>query len=899
MSWKLQVEHGRQVWTWQEDSASKPAANVRVDSSTANIVKTTPKGIPYNGLPFMTSGMVYTHMLPNGSPNPMPLDEALKRVDVSQIRSVYDEEHPITLADIDNVAAKALTLTNPNTGDDVYRKQAIPPELYKSGSSSASNATKRDIRVALASSPDAKLAAEFTGSAAAETKVGDKTEVEIDMTNFTSEQIEKMAVLAGRAGSEFFKHVQADDGHIPGDYGGPMFLMPGAVITCYATGTHLPAPHKLEMIKYILAHQRPEGGWGLHIESNSTMFGTCLNYVTLRILGCPKDLPALTRAREWIHKNGGAQGIPSWGKFWLAVMNVFPWEGCNSIFPELWLLPYKLPLYPGRYWCHCRMVYLPMAYISGVKFQIPENDLIRELRTELYTQPYESMDWPSYRSFVADTDKYTEQSLMLTVSNFFLNAYETYFPKNIFRPKALQFIIDYVCAEDKQTNYVDIGPVNKFINMLCCFHRFGRDSLQFRLHQSRIVDYLWVAEDGMKCQGYNGSQLWDTAFTVQAFLEYEEGAYLLAQRNAGKNVASKDPAQQRALVNGIKSSLQTSPLKDFFLRAYDYVEMSQVIQEVDEREKFFRHVSVGGWPFSTRDHGWPISDCTAEGYKAAAYLHKWDVVTPAAKNYINEVRMQNAMNVILTLQNYQDGGWATYENMRGPAWLEMLNPSEVFGGIMVDYSYVECSSACIQALITFSKMQPHHRTQEIKKSIEDGVSFVKRIQRPDGSWVGSWGVCFTYAAWFGVEALSMYGETYETSKELQMACAFLLSKQNPDGGWGESFLSCVTKEYSYSFNKDLIAAGQESKSNNDPVSMVINTAWALLALLGAGYHKVDRKPIDRAIRFLLSRQMSNGDWPQEGISGVFNGNCMITYTAYRSLFPIWAIGRYLAKVAEL
>ena len=34
-------------------------------------------------------------------------------------------------------------------------------------------------------------------------------------------------------------------------------------------------------------------------------------------------------------------------------------------------------------------------------------------------------------------------------------------------------------------------------------------------HIPRIYDYLWVAEDGLKMQGYNGSQLWDTAFAVQ------------------------------------------------------------------------------------------------------------------------------------------------------------------------------------------------------------------------------------------------------------------------------------------------------------------------------------------------------------------------------------------------
>lgn len=35
-------------------------------------------------------------------------------------------------------------------------------------------------------------------------------------------------------------------------------------------------------------------------------------------------------------------------------------------------------------------------------------------------------------------------------------------------------------------------------------------------HLPRLHDFLWLAEDGMKMQGYNGSQLWDTTFAVQA-----------------------------------------------------------------------------------------------------------------------------------------------------------------------------------------------------------------------------------------------------------------------------------------------------------------------------------------------------------------------------------------------
>jgi len=40
-------------------------------------------------------------------------------------------------------------------------------------------------------------------------------------------------------------------------------------------------------------------------------------------------------------------------------------------------------------------------------------------------------------------------------------------------------------------------------------------------HMLRVQDYLWVADDGMKMQGYNGSQCWDTSFAIQAYYEAE------------------------------------------------------------------------------------------------------------------------------------------------------------------------------------------------------------------------------------------------------------------------------------------------------------------------------------------------------------------------------------------
>ncbi len=62
---------------------------------------------------------------------------------------------------------------------------------------------------------------------------------------------------------------------------------------------------------------------------------------------------------------GGGVYTSSWCKFFLAILGVYEWEGINSVPPELWYLPFWLPFHPGRTWCHCRMVYLPMSFIYG------------------------------------------------------------------------------------------------------------------------------------------------------------------------------------------------------------------------------------------------------------------------------------------------------------------------------------------------------------------------------------------------------------------------------------------------------------------------------------------------------------------------------------------------------
>ena len=65
------------------------------------------------------------------------------------------------------------------------------------------------------------------------------------------------------------------------------------------------------------------------------------------------------------------------------------------------------------------------------------------------------------------------------------------------------------------------------------------------------------------------------------------------------------------------------------------------------------------------------------------------------------------------MQN-SNGGFASYETKRAGSVMEMINPAEVFGDIMVDYTYVECTSAVLQALKHFADAFPDHRSKEIR-----------------------------------------------------------------------------------------------------------------------------------------------------------------------------------------
>ncbi len=632
-----------------------------------------------------------------------------------------------------------------------------------------------------------------------------------------------------QGGLDFFVSLQEEDGSWRGDYGGPMFLLPMYIAACHVANHEIPATTRQGMVAYLRNTQNPDGGIGLHAEDSGSMFTTALSYVALRMLGVEQKDPAAIRMRRWIHENGTALGAASWGKLILAVLNLYPYEGLNPILPELWLLPYWTPIHPGRLWCHCRQVYLPMAYLYGKRAAATETDFVRELRVDLYDRPYDTIDFTRHRDTVAPSDNRVPVAGVLRAANRVMGVFERRCPP-LLRGRALGVVLEHIRYEDAATHHIDIGPVNSVLNALV--HHFeDPGGVDCSRSFAALEGYLCHAPDGVKFNGYNSTALWDTAFATQAIL----------------------------------STPLASLYRAHLWKADSYIRGNQVLEDVPDKERYFRHASRGGWPFSDREHGWPITDCTAEGFKSVLGLE------PFALEPVDEELLQGSVELILSWQN-RDGGWASYEKQRGGAWLELLNPSQIFSDIMVDYSYVECSSACIQALAAAKRRFPGGLARRIDRAIERGTRFIEKKQRPDGGWQGSWGICFTYGAWFGVSGLVAAGRSLR-SAPIRAACGFLLARQNRDGGFGERPESCTRGRYV-----------------RDEKSRVAHTAWALLTLVRAGL--ADTAAAKRAVDFLTGTQLGSGDWPPDPLVGVFNKTTLINYEHYRRYFPIWALAEF-------
>jgi lanosterol synthase len=600
-------------------------------------------------------------------------------------------------------------------------------------------------------------------------------------------------------------------------------------------GKHWPiaAEERRLILKNYQVTQLADGSWPMHGEGEGYVFFTGLAYVALRVLGLSPDEPMTKRAREWLRAHGGVLAIPSWGKLWLSMMGLYEYEGVNSIPPELFVVPDWVPVHPNNFYCHTRYIYLAISYLYGRRFR-RELSIARELREELYEQPYDTIDFAAHRHDLAATDVFVRPSAPLRAAWDALALYEKR-PLASLRRRALNHCFERIQYEMFASLNQGISPVNGLLNCLALFDRDPNDP-EIDAALAAMESWKWQdEEEGIRYCGAH-STAWDTAFVMRAIL-------------ASPTAAGSLPELQRA---------------------YAWLKQTQMQEELPSHESQRREPILGGWCFSDGEHRWAVSDCTAEALTAILQLHEAGLA-PMGAGRIADERIVEAVRFILRRQN-ADGGFGSYERRRGSVLLEWINPSEMYGNCMTERSYTECTASCVGALARFRTAFPTVWQEEIDDAIARGVALLRSRQLADGSYLGFWGVNFTYGCFHVIEALRAVGVPAR-DPAIARAAEWLLTKQKADGGWGEHWKSALTDEYT-----------------EHPESQAAMTAWALLALLEA--LPADDKAIRRGIECLRKLQLTDGSWPRQSQSGVFFATALLDYRLYKDDFSTWALARY-------
>ncbi len=619
--------------------------------------------------------------------------------------------------------------------------------------------------------------------------------------------------------------LQGEDGAWEGEMVWCPMLTAQYVLLQHLLGRRLKPGRRRRVLRSFERTRLEGGAWGLHEHSAPHLFVSTLVYVAARLLGVERDDPLIASARRFLREEG-VLGVPSWGKFWLALLNLYDWRGVHPILPELWSLPRWIPLHPANWYCHTRLIYMAMAAVYAQRFQVPVTPVIASLREELFPQPFADIDFSRCRNRLRDEDLYARPSRWLRAGYGWARVFDRSHGKRR-RARCVETILRRIKWELRTTDHTSISPVSGLINILALWLQ-DPDDKDCILALERLDGWIWEDdEDGARVTGARSAS-WDTGLSLQALSTVPD-------------------------VDGVRDALR---------RGASYLRGQQIGVRFEGFREAYRADPKGGWCFPGAWHGWPVTDCTAEAVLGIVEAH------PDAAD---TAMLRDAAGFMLRGQN-RDGGFGSYEARRSRIGLEWLNPAEMFGDSMTERSYVECTASCLAALAACRNHFAPSTGGEIKSAISRAEEWLRRSQATDGSWRGAWGIQFIYGTMFGVRGLVAAGAR-PGDPALRLACRWLLDRQRADGGWGEHHSGCVTGRF----------VPHEQ-------SQVIQTAWALIALLTAA--DSNWSAISRGVRFLIDTQKASGAWPRQQASGVFFRTALLEYALYRDYFPLQALGLY-------
>ena len=606
---------------------------------------------------------------------------------------------------------------------------------------------------------------------------------------------------------------QHADGHFQFELEADATVPAEYVLFRHYLGEPVDAALEASIAGYLRRIQGPHGGWALFADGAFDMSATVKAYFALKMIGDSPQAEHMRRAREAVRLRGGAERSNVFTRCLLALYGIISWRAVPVMPVEIMLLPTWFPFHLDKvsYWS--RTVIVPLLVLMAKK---PRARNPKEVGVaELFLEPPRQL---------GPTPKAPQQKAswfwFFRVVDNALRAAEPWFPKKL-RQRAIDRAVAWV---DERLNGEDgLGAIlPAMANSVMMYDALGvpvEDSRRAVARKS-IDKLLAVHDDETYCQPCV-SPIWDTALACHALLE----------------------------VGGERAVAEAK-------RALDWLIPKQVLDLRGDWISQRPNVRPGGWAFQYANAHYPDVDDTAVVAMAL------DRVQDAGQgDYAGAI--DRAREWIVGMQSV-NGGWGAFDADNEYYYLNNIPFAD--HGALLDPPTEDVSARCLSMLAQLGDIK--------SAAAERALAYLRRSQRPDGSWYGRWGMNYIYGTWSVLSALNAAAIAPE-APEVRKAVEWLAAIQNPDGGWGEDGSSYKLDYHGY----------------EAAPSTASQTAWAVLGLIAAG--ALDHPAVARGIKYLADAQGADGFWDEPRYTAIgFPRVFYLRYHGYPKYFPLWALARY-------
>lgn len=520
-------------------------------------------------------------------------------------------------------------------------------------------------------------------------------------------------------------------------------------------------------------------GWGLFHKGAFDVSATVKAYYALKMIGDDPAAPHMVRAREAVHKAGGAEAVNVFTRIQLALFDAGPWSVVPTMPPELILLPRWFPIHLSKmsYWA--RTVVVPLLVLCAKK---PVARNARGIKVdELYTRR------PIDRKTQAADPKWVWTKSFNALDKV-LKVAEGHWPRTLHQ-RAIDTCAAWVTERlNGEDGLGAIYPAMANSVMMYDVLGYPEDHPARAIARQSVENLLVIHEDEAYCQPCV-SPVWDTALAAHAMLE----------AGGADNVARAEAA-------------------------LDWLKPRQVLDVEGDWAEERPGVRPGGWAFQYNNAHYPDLDDTAVVVMAMDRAQVAD-----------RMPIDRGVEWTVGLQS-RNGGWGAFDADNDYDYLNNLPFAD--HGALLDPPTADVSARCVSMLAQLGERLDSPRMaaaiaylrkeQEPEGSwfgrwgvnyiygtwsvlcalnaaglpaddpaVARAVGWLKAIQNPDGGWGED---CDSYAldrkghapapstasqtAW-ALLGLMAAGEA--DSEAVERGVDWLVANQEADGLWGQEY----------------------------------------------------------------------------------------------------------------